>query len=194
MQLTPSTRRADAATEREPEPVAGFGAAPAVPAGGGPRRARRTGIVTAVVLTAMLSLGGLAFASWTSSGTGNSSAKASTAVAPTTTAVAGSAITTGLLYPTGTGNAVITVNNPNPYPVKVTSVAANGTVTASGGSGTCSTTGVTLTSSNPGTAVAANGSATATLAGAVAMANTSDNGCQGATFTIPVTVTIESGS
>ena len=157
----------------------------------------RTGIVAAVVLAAMLSLGGLAFASWTPSDTGNPSTTGGT-TAPssgsTTSTVAGSAVTVGVLYPTQRGDAVITVNNPNSYPVKVTSVAANGTVTASGGSGTCSTTGVTLTSSNPGTAVAANGSATATLAGAVAMANTSDNGCQGATFTIPVTVTIESGS
>ena len=157
-----------------------------------PRLTTRVGVVGALVLVALLG-GGVAFAAWSSTGSGNSTAKAATALAPTTSTVSGSALTTGLLYPTGTGNAVFVVNNPNPYAVKVLAVAANGTVTAAGGSGTCTTTGVTLSSAAPATAVAANGSATVTLAGAAVMSNASDNGCQGATFTIPVTVTIESG-
>ena len=155
-----------------------------------PHRARRTVTVAAVVATALLSLSGLAFASWASSDPG---ATAATTAVRTST-VAGSAVTTGLLYPATTGDAVITVDNPNPYPVTVTSVATAGAVTARGGTGTCSTTGVTLATSTPGTVVAANASATAVLTGVVAMDTTSEGGCQNATFTIPVAVTVESGN
>jgi uncharacterized protein with beta-barrel porin domain len=86
----------------------------------------------------------------------------------------------------------ITVNNPNTYPVTVTSVSPNGSPTAAGGTGTCATTGVSLTTASPGTAVPANGSATLTLAGAASMTSASETGCQNATFTIPVTVAITS--
>jgi hypothetical protein len=37
--------------------------------------------------------------------------------------------------------------------------------------------------------IAAGGSTTTTLTGVMAMSNASDDSCQGATFTVPVTVT-----
>ena len=45
----------------------------------------------------------------------------------------------------------------------------------------------------PDLVVPANGSAQFTLTGTVSMDNTSDNACQGATFTIPVSFTGNSG-
>ena len=77
----------------------------------------------------------------------------------------------------------------------VTVGAAATAPTASGGVGDCVTTGVTWNNRtlSSGNAVPANGSATLTLPGAVSMNNVSETGCQGAVFTIPVTVTVVSG-
>ncbi|EOD65665.1 hypothetical protein [Amycolatopsis vancoresmycina] len=155
---------------------------------------RRVLVVTTVVGATLG--GGIAVAAWTSSGSGAANAKAGTASAPTTGAVPASAFAGGLLYPGGpAGDAKILVNNPNPYPVKVTSVAANGTPTGSGGTGTCTTTGVSFATQTPttGNTVPANGSTTLTLANAVSMSTAADDGCQGALFAIPVTVTVVSG-
>ncbi len=138
----------------------------------------------------------VAMAAWLAGGTGNGYAKADAAKALTTSPVSGSAITSGLLYPGGTGDVKLTINNPNPYPVEVTSIAQtpSSTITASGGSGTCTTTGVSFTDQTGNWVVPANGSQTVTLSGAAAMSNSSDDGCQGALFTIPVTLTGHSGS
>lgn len=140
----------------------------------------------------MLLEAGLASAAWLSSGGGTASSRAGQALPPTTAVVPGTAFTTNLLYPGTSGDVKITVNNPNVYPVRVTSVAPTGAPTAAGGVGTCATTGVSLTAASPGTAIPANGSATLTLAGAASMTSASETGCQNATFTIPVTVAITS--
>lgn len=132
-------------------------------------------------------LAGASYAAWTTNGTGTASAQAGTSSALTTSAVA---VTTGLLYPNGpAGDVQITVNNPNPYAVRITQVAGTGTVTATGGTGTCTVTGVSLTTQNGTFDVAANDSETFTFAGAAAMSNLSQDGCQGATFAIGVTLT-----
>ena len=154
------------------------------------RRLPAVGVIGAVV--AVLLGAGLASAAWLSSGGGTATARGGQALPPTTTTVAGSAITSGLLYPGSSGDVKITVNNPNTYPVTLTSVTPNGAPTASGGTGTCSTTGVTLTGGSSGTTIPANGSATLTLNNAASMSSASDTGCQNATFTIPVTVAITS--
>ena len=142
------------------------------------------GGITAIVLVAV----GLVYAAWTTNGTGSGYAKAQTAQALTTVDV--SATTAATLYPGATGDVNVRIANPNPYPVRVTSVTGNGAVTASGGSGTCTTTGVTYTDQTGLTIdVPATGATTSTLTGAAQMSNASDNGCQGATFTIPVSLT-----
>lgn len=143
---------------------------------------------------AVVCTGGAAFAVWSANGSGTGSAAASTSQALTTTAstAAGTA-----LYPGGTGDLRITYSNPNPFPVTVTSLAltSGGVITAAGGIGTCTTTGVSLTSPQtvshlvPAKTGSTNGSAAFTVAGALSMNNSSDNGCQGATFTVPVTIT-----
>jgi hypothetical protein len=71
----------------------------------------------------------------------------------------------------------------------VTDVTGSGTITANGGIGTCTTTGVTFADQTGQTIdIAANGSQSVTFNNAASMSNASDNGCQGATFTIPVSL------
>jgi hypothetical protein len=143
------------------------------------RRYVRRGVIVFAVMTAALG-SGVAYAAWTSSGAGNSTTKAGTALAPVVT---GGAVTTGLLYPGGTGNAVVTVSNPNPYPVTVTSIAPNGTPTC----------GVSFTERFPGTQLVAQ-SGPVVITFTVSMALTAANSCQGATIDVPVLVTIASGT
>jgi len=157
---------------------------------------------------------GVAYAQWTASGTGNGTAKAGTAQGVGAAVVTYTGIT-GLLYPgvSGTGQLQVSLTNPNSYPVQVTSVAqtvSDGThfVSSSVGSNGC--TDDPATETTPGNAAtlahptgvsfatqtqdatAANITLTAgqtktfTLNG-VSMTGASDNNCQGATFTIPLT-------
>lgn len=145
----------------------------------------RKRIVGAGIALIVLAVVGLVYAAWTSSGTGSGYAKAGSALALTTVDV--SASTTATLYPGGDGDVLIEISNPNPYPVRVTSVTGNGAITADAGHPACTTTGVTFTDQTGlSIDVAANDETQATLAGSASMSNASDNGCQGAVFTIPV--------
>ena len=152
-----------------------------------PRRTRRR-VVAVVIGTAGALAATAAFAAWTVGGGGTGTATA-TSASPLTTSVA---TTTAALYPGITGsNLFLKVNNPNPFPVAITSVNANGAAVPDVGHATCVTTGVTFTTTAVTQTVAASGVATFTVPG-VAMSNASDTGCQGATFTIPVTFTAAS--
>lgn len=150
------------------------------------RKLLKKGSVTAIFLGVMLAAS-VAFASWLATGTGNGYAKATSAQNLTTSA----ATPTADLYPGGTGNLKITINNPNPYPVLVTQIArTGGAITSDAGAACDASTGVSM--STPQTvsiSVAAGGSTTTTLTGVMSMTNSSDTTCQGATFTVPVTVT-----
>ncbi|MDX3188704.1 hypothetical protein PV458_09895 [Streptomyces sp. MN03-5084-2B] len=151
---------------------------------------RRVLVVTTVVGATLG--GGIAVAAWTSSGSGAANAKAGTASAPTTGPVDASAITTGLLYPGIDGNALIRITNPNPYSVKVTDIIANGTATVSGTSGTCAGNTVNWNTKQANTVLAAGATSTITVTGAVTMVATAPDGCQGAVYSLPVTVTVVS--
>lgn len=148
-------------------------------------RRRLIGVgISVVALTAA----GLVYAAWTTSGSGSGYAKAQSSQALTTVDV--SASTAATLYPGASGNVQIRISNPNPYPVRVTSVAGNGAITADAGHATCVTTGVSFANQTGLTLdVAAGGTLDRTFNGAASMTNASDNGCQGATFTIPVSLT-----
>jgi hypothetical protein len=144
-------------------------------------------IFTAVTVLAMAVVG-LVYAAWTTNGSGSGYAKAGSSQALTTVDV--SATTAASLYPGTTGDVKLQISNPNPYAVRVTAVSGNGTITADGSHSGCTTTGVTFTNQSSLTIdIAANSSTTSTLTGAAAMSNASLNACQGATFTIPVSLT-----
>ena len=143
------------------------------------------------VIAALLGLVGLAatvaFAAWTTNGSGDGYARAQSAQALTTVDV--SASTTATLYPGATGDLRLRIDNPNPYPVRVTQVNGNGTITSDQGAACDASTGVSYANQTGLTLdIPANDAATFTLAGSVSMSNASDTTCQGAVFTVPVSL------
>lgn len=143
-------------------------------------------------------IGSVVLASWLVPGEGDGSAKARTAQALTTSDVSGS--TVAQLFPGGSGDVKVKIDNPNPFAVTVTKVEANGAISSDqtgctdvGGDAT-KATGVSFSTQNlnSGNVVPANGSLTLTLANAASMTNASVNACQGAVFTVPVTFTASS--
>jgi hypothetical protein len=138
------------------------------------------------VITTTLLAAGVAFAAWNASGTGSGYAKATTAQVLTTSDVA--ATTTAQLFPGGTADVKIKISNPNPYPVRITSITGNGAITSDKGAACDASTGVTYSNQSGTFDVGANSDASFTLLGAVAMSNASDNTCQGAVFTVPVSL------
>ena len=80
-------------------------------------------------------------------------------------------------------------------PLPVTAVTGSGSITADSGHSGCTTTGVTFTNQTglslvvPAKAGAVNGTLQTSLTNAASMSNASLNACQGATFTIPVSLT-----
>ncbi len=147
-------------------------------------------LIFAAVTVMALVIVSLGYAAWTSSGNGTGIAKASSAQALTT----GTATASAGLYPGATAALTVNVTNPNPYPVTVTDVTGNGTITADASHSTCGQdaghpTGVTYADQHSlSIAVPANGSTQVSLSNSVHMSNASDNSCQGATFTIPVSL------
>jgi hypothetical protein len=162
----------------------------------GLRRARRVRRRTVLLMLpgAALAVGlaaGAAYAYFASTGRGPGSASIGTM--QTVTLVSATGTTTTPLLPGGSGDAIVKVTNPNAFAVTLVSVAGTGgTITADSGHSTCTTTGVTFTSQTGlSTAIAAGTTVTVDLPAAVAMSTASSAGCQGATFSIPVTITVQ---
>ncbi len=63
---------------------------------------------------------GIAFAAWTSSGSGTAAPKSTTSINSTISPGTSSAD----LYPGASSTVTVTVNNPNPYPIVVTSISS----------------------------------------------------------------------
>jgi hypothetical protein len=154
--------------------------------------ADRARLALALSAVAVLLTAALTFGSWAvGSSAGNGYAKAITA--QNVTLSDASASTTAQLYPGGTGDLVVKVTNPNSFAVTVTSVTGAGTITSDKGAACNASTGVTFTNAaGLSQAVGAGATVTFSLAGKVAMSNASDNSCQGAIFTVPVTLSANS--
>ena len=138
----------------------------------------------------MLLGGGIAGALWAASGSGSGEANAVTAQIVTVSAATGAAD----LYPGFTGGDVFfTVTNTNPYSVMFSSMAV-GAVTSSDPAG-CPSSNVSVASATGLTlAVAANAtSATQSIADVVTMVAGAPDACQGATFTIALTLSGSQG-
>jgi hypothetical protein len=139
------------------------------------------------VVMALFLVGSVVFAAWLVTGEGNGAARATSAddlvVEPGTT--------TADLYPGSDGEVKLTIENPNAFDVEVSSIAGDGPVTSAAPG--CSTTGVSFTAqSGLSITVAAGATVNVSLDDAASMSNASDNGCQGATFSVPVTVSASS--
>lgn len=148
-------------------------------------KARRIGRRGLVVLsaTAALAVSGVAFASWVITGEGDGAATAGTAADLENVSITVSAS----LYPGLTTDATLTVDNPNLFPVEITDVTFSGPViiTNAGAGCTDATADVTFTDVNgiEFLVPAEELGATEALTNAVTMGLTSNDDCQGATFT-----------
>jgi hypothetical protein len=126
----------------------------------------------------------IAFAAWTTSGSGSGYVAAGSEQNLTTLSVAAS--TTSVLYPTGSADVTVRINNPNTYKVLVTNIS-NGTGSIVSGNATCdASNGVSYTNQSGTWTIPASGTLTVTLANAASMSNASVDACQGQTFTVPV--------
>lgn len=156
-----------------------------------PKRAVAIGMVSTAVIGS-----GVAFASWSASGTGTAAAKAGTASA--VTGVTATTTTSGTLVPGSSVPLVVNIHNPNAFPVTVTAITVSSGAPsgAPGGNCTATSSGVTTTGvSATGLTLVVQPNSDNTYTSPtnnVSMATTSDNSCQGGTFTWSATVTATS--
>jgi hypothetical protein len=148
---------------------------------------RATTLSIAVIAT--LASAGVAFAYFTSSG--SSTVAASTGKLTVSLAAAAGTPKTPLLPGGAAGDVTLQVNNPNNVAVTLVSVVGDGAITASGG---CTTPDVTF-ANQTGLRISIPADSTnyqVDLPGAASLSASSPNDCQGATYSIPVTITVES--
>jgi hypothetical protein len=152
---------------------------------------RRTGLVLGTAMALLLGLGaGAAYAYFTGTGSSNGSATVGTPQA--VTVIAASGTVSSKLIPGANADLLVELNNPNNYSVTITGISQNGSVSASGGIGTCTNTGVTIpTQTGLSITVASGSNVQVHVPNGAAMDIATDSGCQGATFQIPVTVTVQ---
>ena len=152
----------------------------------GARRAiphRRLQILAVLIVIATLLVGvKAAHGYWTAVGVASGSAQTGTA----TVSVVASTVPGSPLYPGGSGTVRVSINNPNPFVMQLTAITGAGTVSATP---SCSPTGVTFTDQTGlNISLPANTTTVVDRTNAASMSNASANGCQGATFTIPVSI------
>jgi hypothetical protein len=134
----------------------------------------------AVVLATAAAVAG---ASWSAQGTGAAKAKAGQLVAVT----ASPANPSTELFPGGSADSALTLNNPNPVAMVVSSIVGAGPVTSD--TADCNAESVSFANQNGAWEVAKNAQLTVHLPSSVTMSLSANDACQGATFTIPVAVT-----
>jgi hypothetical protein len=151
-----------------------------------PRRRRRWTVAVATVVAGIL-VSGVSYAYWTATGSGSATVASVTAQGLSVTS---SSPVVSDLYPGKPVQALtFVISNPNPYIVNVTS-ASLGTATSSDPTN-CAMSNLTY-SAGPfalNIDVPAGGSANGTIAGFLQMNSGALNGCQGKTFTFPLTLT-----
>ena len=153
-------------------------------------RLKRLAIVTAVTVAAVGAGSGIAFAVWTVNGSGSGGAAATVAQGLTVTAVTPSGAGASL-YPGGPAGPVsFTVANPNPFAVTITSLTWGTPVSTN--VTTCANSNISLDPNAPTSvsiSIPANGtSPTVVVPGVLDLAHSAPNGCEGQSFTVPVTV------
>lgn len=162
-----------------------------------PRRRPAAGraAVVATALAVLLGGTGVAWAAWGATGEGSTQVRAVTPVTLTVTAVPQTASLfprTGSTYPNpATGSIGFTVTNSNPYPVSLTTVTVGGGVatdTTACPTGTVLPVLATIDRIASPIVVVAGATTTVVLTGAVYMRSEAVSGCQGMTFTVPITL------
>ena len=146
----------------------------------------------ALAAVALLTLTvGTAYAYFTATGSGSGSGNTGDMQNVTVSAIVGGDSPSSRLYPGGpAADVILRVHNPNTFPVQLFSLTGNGAITADASHSGCTTTGVTFTPpSSPNITIPA-GDSLVHVPGAASMSTASLSACQGATFTIPVTLTV----
>ena len=153
-------------------------------------------IVGLAAVIAVTGAAGVASAAWYSVGNGTATATATTAQPSSILPVAPVAV--DHVYPGAVKTSLVTITNPNPYPVKVTSISAAQAPAVSGcPANTVSTAGASDAAGlaqvgGSDRVVEANTSGTFSIP--VSMIANADNSCQGDTFTLTVSAAIESAA
>jgi hypothetical protein len=134
---------------------------------------------------------GSAFAYYTTAGSGTGQV---TAGSLTQVTIAATGTNNNSLFPGQTGDIVMTINNPNGQ-LTITSIQQNGTLSVTGGNGcTAANSQVSVPLNNTLNVNLPSGNGNVIeIPGAVSMGTSSNNGCQGAMFIIPVTITVQKG-
>ncbi|MHB1534456.1 MAG: hypothetical protein ACYC1D_07575 [Acidimicrobiales bacterium] len=171
------------------------------------RWSRRRKVVAAVVGTLLAGGGAFATTNWiVGLGSGSSGEAQSAAVTNLTITAVASPSATNLLYPGGNGDVVVTIANPNPFPVTVTGVDLPTNTTYAGGFTTaalstaqtgCSTTTSDViwnySSTTSGSVHTFNSAVTVGAAGSLAVTFTNDasmtlsapSACEATFFSMP---------
>jgi hypothetical protein len=154
------------------------------------RLAAKTAAAT-ITLCLVTGVGG-AYAYWATVGAGSGAATNGTMATVSVEALAAGDSLRNTLVPGGTADVAVRALNPNSFPVQVYAIRGSGPATADKGHPDCTTTGVTFVDPaaplTPAVSIPANSSMLITLPNAAAMSTASSSGCQGATFTLPVTL------
>lgn len=140
--------------------------------------------VTAIAIVAGITAASIASASWSAQSNGNAKAQAGRLAAVT----ASPAAPTTELFPGGSADAALTLTNPNPVAMTVSSIVGDGTIVSDSAACNDAGHGVTFTDQAGAWEVAKSATLNVGLPNAVHMSVDSADACQGATFTIPVVV------
>jgi hypothetical protein len=142
-------------------------------------------VAAGVIATIFCLVAGVAFATWTSNGTGSASARARTAQTVTVSATTGAAD----LYPGFDGGDLhFTLTNANPYGIEFTAMTP-GVVTSSSPVA-CPATNLDVDAES-GLSLAVGADTTSgalSIADVVTLDGAAPDGCQGVTFTVAVTL------
>jgi hypothetical protein len=160
-------------------------------------RKRLVGLAVSVVVGLSVA-GAAAYAAWTVNGSGSGTASATNAVALSLSAGAPQS----WLYPGASADVDTSVQNSNPFPVHVSSIAIDTTQGSSGfsadaGHSACNLGSLSFTTADNGGSgwdIPANSSLDVDAQNAIAMSTGANDSCQGATFTVYLTATAASGS
>jgi len=149
-------------------------------------------LVAGAVVGAVGIASGVGFAAWTASGNGNGQSKSIARQALTVEA----SVASEQLYPGATADVVMTVKNPNPYPINLSAIYSNGTIVPGNAGCTAQNDGVAFASAwaapakkaLSGIVIAAKGSYDLTVKDGITMSNDSVDACSASSFTVPVAV------
>jgi len=157
---------------------------------------RRLSVALVAALALVIGIGsGGAYAYWKTQGSGSGTAGVGAPAG--VTLVVATATPSGKLIPGGSADLVVQLDNPNAYSVTIFGISQSGPVNPVGGTGpgtACisANTGVSVpTAAGLNLTVASGSNIVVHVANGVSMSTASASGCQGSSFRIPVTLSVQ---